>query len=98
PPLSTFFPYTTLFRSGIILYDATNDHSAKIASTGLTEDQKRELNTLSNHWLNQIRHYFWDVLQIQKTNPNAKINGYYNGTRELTDRKSTRLNSSHVSI
>ena len=72
------------FKPGIILYDATNDHSAKIASTGLTEDQKRELNTLSNHWLNQIRHYFWDVLQIQKTNPNAKINGYYNGTRELT--------------
>lgn len=72
------------FKPGIILYDATNDHSAKIASTGLTEDQKRELNTLSNHWLNQIRHYFWDVLQIQKTNPNAKISGYYNGTRELT--------------
>ena len=72
------------FKPGIILYDATNDHSAKIASTGLTEDQKRELNTLSNHWLNQVRHYFWDVLQIQKTNPNAKINGYYNGTRELT--------------
>lgn len=72
------------FKPGIILYDATNDHSAKIASTGLTEDQKRELNTLSNHWLNQIRNYFWDVLQIQKTNPNAKINGYYNGTRELT--------------
>ena len=72
------------FKPGIILYDATNDHSAKIASTGLTEDQKRELNTLSNHWLNQVRHYFWDVLQIQKTNPNAKISGYYNGTRELT--------------
>ena len=72
------------FKPGIILYDATKDHSAKIAATGLTEDQKRELNTLSNHWLNQVRHYFWDVLQIQKTNPNAKINGYYNGTRELT--------------
>ena len=72
------------FKPGIILYDAANDHSTKIASTGLTEDQKRELNTLSNHWLNQVRHYFWNVLQIQKTNPNAKINGYYNGTRELT--------------
>lgn len=43
------------FTPGIIQYDGTNDHSAKIADQ-LTTDQMKELNDYSNRWMNSLRH------------------------------------------
>lgn len=43
------------FIPGIIQYDGTNDHSAKIADQ-LTTDQMKELNDYSNRWMNSLRH------------------------------------------
>src|SRR5262245_62666419 len=57
PPRSTLFPYTTLFRSGVV---PTNHATVKLAVRGR----------------------------------NARING----VATVPDRKSTRLNSSHLGI
>lgn len=43
------------FTPGIIQYDGTNDHSAKI-NNQLTTDQMKELNDYSNRWMNSLRH------------------------------------------
>lgn len=43
------------FTPGIIQYDGTNDHSAKITDQ-LTTDQMKELNDYSNRWMNSLRH------------------------------------------
>ena len=43
------------FTPGIIQYDGTNDHSAKITDQ-LTTDQMKELNDYSNCWMNSLRH------------------------------------------
>src|SRR5437868_13284953 len=64
PPISTLFPYTTLFRS-IIDY---------LPTIGI-DDKKSHSSSLDADLVERVRKHFHQV-----------------------DRKSTRLNSSHVSI
>src|SRR5690554_7135648 len=77
PPLSTLFPYTTLFRSGISFVEA--------ASPALS------ISTIANQVLPQSTTVTFKVVD-KFNNPIAD--------KEVTfeDRKSTRLNSSHVRI
>src|SRR5437660_7468760 len=79
PPLSTLFPYTTLFRSG-----------AQVLST--------QAIATPEAFRQEIRFRSLTVLR------NSRIVGAFarfpsaDGNRANADRKSTRLNSSHVAI
>src|SRR5256885_11404406 len=90
PPRSTLFPYTTLFRSRSAVFDL------------LAED----LNRAGMHCSidPQVQEAIWEKLAF-----NAAFNGVCAVTRqtvdglanpqgEALDRKSTRLNSSHLVI
>src|SRR5688500_19409754 len=74
PPRSTLFPYTTLFRSEIILIkaEAMNELGQTAAAVAL---------------VNQIRARVFE--------PDKPIS---TGVSQAQDRKSTRLNSSHLVI
>src|SRR5690606_41956917 len=75
PPRSTLFPYTTLFRSIVVLAVAT-----AVATTALVLVLRERGRTDAAHA--------------------ATLAGHEQRTAELEtrDRKSTRLNSSHVKI
>src|SRR5699024_12704743 len=96
-PVSTLFPYTTLFRSrifssfyaaavGIPLTDLSADPSAAGASYGsaqaLQPGARRLIEARRLYWADWIR----------------RVLKWATGEDITVDRKSTRLNSSHVSI
>src|SRR5690606_40149905 len=68
PPRSTLFPYTTLFRSHIVL---------SVCSTHILANMNPLLSTLHPYPFEKLRQLL---------------------AQAETDRKSTRLNSSHVKI
>src|SRR5258705_10181660 len=81
PPRSTLFPYTTLFRSHLVLHAAVDqrDHGLGPAlELGLGLERLRR----------RIHRRGIDVLE-------RKFEG---GPETMVDRKSTRLNSSHLGI
>src|SRR2546430_4444899 len=85
PPRSTLFPYTTLFRS---LNEFTVAQLQSLMSSGqLTSVQ------LTNYYLTRI-------LDLDQEGPgvNAVIELNPDALALATDRKSTRLNSSHSQI
>src|SRR5690349_21941901 len=78
PPRSTLFPYTTLFRSPVVLTDWIKRDGLKCLKIKLRGNDSA-----------------WDYERLVKV---GKI-GASHGVEWLTaDRKSTRLNSSHVEI
>src|SRR3712207_7091995 len=84
PPRSTLFPYTTLFRS---ITQPDRDLAAELA--GQAAERER---------------YLAEVRELLKTYPQPVVEQFefllkaaQEGT-VLTDRKSTRLNSSHANI
>src|SRR5207249_11933451 len=85
-PLPTLFPYTTLFRSltrlGLDQF-CLEAHSTKAGKTKIMEELKRTLELASRPREDMVDEHLEDLLRIRA---------------ELKDRKSTRLNSSHVSI
>src|SRR5207253_11475534 len=96
PPLSPLFPYTTLFRSG----DVAGDHQA----------DRRDMQTgrvigvgVSAFQVNQVVPFEIDhiSLELLGDHPSVRV---WPGKQTLqkfptnSDRKSTRLNSSHVAI
>src|SRR5437867_9736234 len=85
PPLSTLFPYTTLFRSQVTLS---------------AYDQLGRL-TLIGDPLHHSTQYQYDDLNRRTALIDGNNNPsfmFYNQVDKLTDRKSTRLNSSHRTI
>src|SRR3989442_9063338 len=75
PPRSTLFPYTTLFRSRIVLAEKKIDYDFEI----------------DNPWKPDAK--------AAKLNPLGKVPALLlDDGRTMRDRKSTRLNSSHVRI
>src|SRR5690625_7072516 len=78
PPMSTLFPYTTLFRSLL----AGGDHGQ-----GPGGGDAQGVQRLAHHGLAQHR--------TQRSLPVARAG---EGGGAGADRKSTRLNSSHVAI
>src|SRR5690242_21399470 len=86
PPIPTLFPYTTLFRSIDIGIDAADRKAiAGVLARLLADDYTLYLKTHSFHW--NVTGPMFNALH-------AMFMTQYN---EL-DRKSTRLNSSHMSI
>src|SRR5437588_4215619 len=92
PPRSTLFPYTTLFRSDVVLAESRmcidpNNHVAFSVSNADVERSWRNLLGI--------------VQQFDKRIP-LGIVLYYSAspifTHPIQDRKSTRLNSSHTVI
>src|SRR5437870_7574902 len=85
PPRSTLFPYTTLFRSG---------PNRPIARTRILWSpqswRKRQLITARRH---AIRPFHEGLIPIARPQLGAEEE-----SAVLEDRKSTRLNSSHVAI
>src|SRR5699024_12844117 len=82
PPSSTLFPYTTLFRSVVV---------AKSGGPLLETDAVEAVRTL----LLPQAHLIMSNL------PEAAVllgEDLFDGVEQMQDRKSTRLNSSHVSI
>src|SRR5690554_7288669 len=84
PPTSTLFPYTTLFRSIRI------DHAYVIGA-------RRYVG-----WQQSAQHAGADECCVQRAvaveNDRRTVGETGAGDNELRDRKSTRLNSSHVRI
>src|SRR5690606_41515349 len=85
-PRATLFPYTTLFRSDGLTYDF-KQYDAIYGSVVLGEG-------------NGVLYAFSPVLDVRLKGDISKV---YDGTNRASvsvdkDRKSTRLNSSHVKI
>src|SRR5207253_9558941 len=93
-PPSTLFPYTTLFRSAVVrmvkvLENGTDYSIQNTARHALFLPTSREAKYKAKQ---AIDSFFWragDVLQAVVV---------FVGTQLALDRKSTRLNSSHVAI
>src|SRR2546430_5442670 len=84
PPRSTLFPYTTLFRSGLILVSGPTGSGKSSTLAALIQ----EIN------LTEARHIVTIESPIEYT---LRPRQAYIRQREV-DRKSTRLNSSHSQI
>src|SRR3712207_7829232 len=86
PPRSTLFPYTTLFRSleaeGILYRDYKPSIPPEV-TYGLTA-RGRELMDIINQLDGLARRWYGQVQPDEE--------------HEMSDRKSTRLNSSHANI
>src|SRR2546426_8444451 len=88
PPRSTLFPYTTLFRSGACRHVGQGDEIRR-AVGGLTQfvGGRKELH-LDNHAVGIPS--FCEQCKCSGRNEQSAVG--------WTDRKSTRLNSSHLVI
>src|SRR5690606_40595058 len=87
PPISTLFPYTTLFRSLLLI------HVVRLADLG--EHHAREIRSVRAFVL--LSESFDEQAELIASE--AADNGFARQyARETLDRKSTRLNSSHVKI
>src|SRR3712207_7023776 len=84
PPRSTLFPYTTLFRSRDRLPFAADD---PVVTLGEGSTPVVHAPSLSE----RVGAEVW--LKIEGANPTGSFKD-----RGMTDRKSTRLNSSHANI
>src|SRR5690606_39375228 len=91
PPRSTLFPYTTLFRSDPMMF--------KFASSATNTAGKKYTSSETFTWLTE--HFKTSLAQAKPVVEQLFLAGvnhvFYHGTT-YSDRKSTRLNSSHVKI
>src|SRR5947209_13631855 len=91
PPLSTLFPYTTLFRSRDVEFVAQ-----ELTAAGL--------NVQIDRWNLEAGHRLWPQIETyigdpSKSGPLGRIAAVdCSRFRSTLDRKSTRLNSSHANI
>src|SRR5699024_12615880 len=96
PAVLSFFPYTTLFRSGFILYSELEHHwnptelalSTQKGSLKFNSEQPTALKAGFIGYFSPLREW----------NQSLRLEVYGLTQSGLRDRKSTRLNSSHVSI
>src|SRR5690348_17570663 len=93
PPRSSLFPYTTLFRSYVLQF-AKAKGAVCIATISSPEKAKVAEEAGAHHVINYKRDNVGDrVMELTgKRGVDVVIE------MDLTDRKSTRLNSSHPSI
>src|SRR5699024_11351134 len=93
PLRRTLFPYTTLFRSiqKVAVWDY-EDLSEMCDMDAVAAFRARALNP--DHPVMRGSHENGDIFFQHR----EASNPYYDAVPEIVDRKSTRLNSSHVSI
>src|SRR5439155_22888011 len=85
PPTSTLFPYTTLFRSSrgrYRMHDLISEHAQALAATEPAVYRDAAVDRLLEYYLQTAR----------------AASHLVRRTHDKQDRKSTRLNSSHVAI
>src|SRR3712207_9203040 len=94
PPRSTLFPYTTLFRSVLVIDEVHNlvDRGRGYYSPELSSNQARRAAEVIGRWGEPI-HTRIETLCLHLA---ALIDSTV--ADALEDRKSTRLNSSHANI
>src|SRR5690606_42038226 len=92
PPRSTLFPYTTLFRSAYFLLQEY-DIEEKLIKSFLDKTTDKEYQMKYHLLLGDI--YFFSDRFKEAIEKYIKVRELAD---ELGDRKSTRLNSSHVKI
>src|SRR3989454_12795170 len=94
PPRSTLFPYTTLFRSHHLqIHAGEGSHVHLIGAHRLRE---RIGGAASWHGEDVDGHVL--VVRVRPGDPVQRSDPERHLARELQDRKSTRLNSSHLVI
>src|SRR5699024_11599215 len=96
PPISTYFPYTTLFRSN--LTDFYERKVQRFFDRNGTE-KARQFGRLGS--VEELKRFLEETLQeIRESDPifPAPFEEELQARLDAADRKSTRLNSSHVSI
>src|SRR5699024_11354448 len=90
PPTYTLFPYTTLFRSQVeVTIDYPEYDDVEELSHKMMQDKTKEVHKEIDHLLS---------VAIQGKILREGIHTAIIGRPNVGDRKSTRLNSSHVSI
>src|SRR5690606_41738966 len=87
PPRSTLFPYTTLFRS----------FDLNLGMKDFLVESRSLLNLYKIYEATEMENTDEIIDNIITLDENRGINKFIN-TEEYLDRKSTRLNSSHVKI
>src|SRR5205807_10672737 len=90
PPISTLFPYTTLFRS---YYDASLNGQVAEVEAQLQERLLALRDQVVGRFADDI-----DLVREEYTQLRDEFTGRMQGCRTRLDRKSTRLNSSHLVI
>src|SRR5207249_9899586 len=98
PPSPALFPYTTLFRSFFVGVVAAVDEEG-VTVHGLQETSKTAVSGLQNlpaHARQLVVVATGDGIWLETAEDSAL--GHFQGETAKRDRKSTRLNSSHVSI
>src|SRR5256885_13173186 len=86
PPRSTLFPYTTLFRSSI-----------SRSELDLRQSRQHFSQLVCPHWASNARP-FREFVGTSRRLSNGDKFFVGSGHKECLDRKSTRLNSSHLVI
>src|SRR3712207_6901598 len=88
PPRSTLFPYTTLFRSVVLVLDNGPIHTSKATRAALAE----RAHWLTVEWLPKYAPELNDIGAVWRDLKRHHL------AHQTLDRKSTRLNSSHANI
>src|SRR5690606_41591570 len=91
PPTSTLFPYTTLFRSSLGIYELGKAYQLSRLLLGAYRKIEHNLATVDQLTQLHNRRYFFAM------SPELMLSAQISGATPI-DRKSTRLNSSHVKI
>src|SRR5690349_23481389 len=91
PPRSTLFPYTTLFRSKDGKWYIVSKERMMLVAEGL----KKGVPDICLAAPKGVYHGLYIEMKVR---PNKASEEQLKWHRKLTDRKSTRLNSSHVEI
>src|SRR5205807_3532808 len=94
-PRSTLFPYTTLFRSD---EGMTNDAVAALRSLSEAQPETAEWALVMTGELDEAARLMVSRLWDPARRNEALVSVQRFGKKSLTDRKSTRLNSSHLVI
>src|SRR5690606_41659880 len=94
PPSTPLFPYTTLFRSNLIA--SHSSRTPRFSGSASTKNSAEELVDFVNNVIYNWGHN--NVYGGEAGRYNVRANYYKPGPASSKDRKSTRLNSSHVKI
>src|SRR5205814_10480873 len=95
PPRSTLFPYTTLFRSKPLVY---------LDSASSSQKPRTVLDAMEHHHRHHYANVHRGIYTIAEESTaayegaRAKVAKLLNARATGEDRKSTRLNSSHLGI